>query len=154
MTAPKVGDVVAWADVPDGALVRQSVHEGRAPEFCFAARHGDRSYLCGVTVPLDGFSQWYRERPVSPWDRTYSPNVEPPHVTIVALHLTGQETAADLRRLAEVFEIRDHLMRTGDDAIWFGQDIDDLAPRLHAADWRPDMTAEDAARLLAEADRR
>ncbi len=131
--AVKVGDVVAWADVPDGALVRED----------------------GPSWPW-GF---YKER-----------------VTIVALGLTGQESADDLRRLAEMFEVREALtagpaLGAGFCRVYLGSDDgtgDNLiggfsgsfeaarsvwAKRLHAAGWRPGMTAEDAARMLAEADR-
>jgi hypothetical protein len=69
--------------------------------------------------------------------------------TIVALGLTGEESAADLQRLAEVFEVREYLIRSGDDAVWCGQELDVFAACLHAAGWRPGMSAEDAARRLA-----
>ena len=155
----KVGDVVAWADVPDGALVRQGIYAGRAPEFYFVARRGNDSLLCGVTIPLDGISEWYQARPAAPWRSTFSPNAEPPRVTVLALGLTGQETADDLRRLAEVFEVREALR--ADDQLSLLMEADGVvridhiedeqtqADRLHAAGWRPGMTAEDAARMLA-----
>lgn len=91
--------------------------------------------------------------------------------TIVALDLTGQETAADLQRLAEVFEVREALDRAtsprrqrpsggGHDLTWtvhgtplnipVKETPDKFAERLHALGWRKGMTAEDTARLLAE----
>jgi len=108
-----------------------------------------------------------------------------PDATIVALGLTGQESADDLRRLAEVFEVREALVaevasqrpdRPGGLWPWthlFDEAFDrgrlrrceaaecpgglrcvtllaELAQRLHAAGWHPGMTAEDAARLLAQ----
>lgn len=72
-------------------------------------------------------------------------------VTIVALGITGEETAADLQRLAEVFEVREALMREDEDYAHLPLTATLAAERLHAAGWRPGMTAEDAARLLAGA---
>lgn len=132
----KVGDVVnRGRDAPPGALVKSS--GGR-----FIWRRGDEGQI--VKVPGDEpwgvddvwWWQWYATSDM---------------VTIIALDVPADATAENLRELAERFEIREHLIRTGDDSIWFGEDIDDLVPRLHAAGWRPGMTAEDAARLLAEA---
>ena len=79
----KVGDVVAWKHVPKGALVR---------DFCDRSGH---AYLrCG------GYG-----------DTVHNPAWPAPfEATIVALGLTGQESAADLRRLAEVFEVREALV--------------------------------------------
>lgn len=51
-----------------------------------------------------------------------------------------------LRRLAEVFEVREAVAKR-----WGADLADELSERLHAAGWRPGMTAEDAARLLAQA---
>lgn len=86
----------------------------------------------------------------------------PGDATIIALGLTDQETADDLRRLAEVFEVREAVSREfavwrvvqqeagGDDVFSAkGEDMDRCVDRLHAAGWRPGMTAEDAARMLA-----
>lgn len=129
MKTIKVGDVVAWAGVPVRALVREA--GGR-----FAVRHDLRH----GSYPFDTVVRWL-------WGHGFECHSA---VTVVALDLTGDESVDDLRRLAEVFEVREHLMSTGDDSIWFGEHIDDLAPQLQAAGWRPGMTAEDAARLLAE----
>ena len=150
-----IGDVVAWADVPDGALVRDSegwhaLCRGRG---IYVGKPGD-GWLSANAWPDEGRWRWQSASG---------------DATIVALGLTGQESADDLRRLAEVFEVREALgtMRAADhateraleDAIKgaaAGPTMSDLfaamttvAERLHAAGWRPGMTAEDAARLLA-----
>ncbi len=89
--------------------------------------------------------------------------------TIKVGEVTGQETAADLQRLAEVYEVRDALFTAPDIVEFMHTSVEDMnsyecpecsphepqawtwaAERLHAAGWRPGMTAEDAARLLAE----
>jgi hypothetical protein len=178
VTAPKVGDVVAWADVPDGAMVRW-LWDGHGLEH-FYRRHG---HCVSRVGSYDGV--WCR---AGRDDGAFDPRER---VTIVALSLTGQETANDLRRLAEVFEVREVIARmldadnaewywscTSDDPKWPDSphgisiqlhewedsiEVADEATRtlaldvaagcLHAAGWRPGMTAEDAARLLAEADR-
>ena len=72
-------------------------------------------------------------------------------------------SADDLRRLAEVFEVREALP-LGEPALVValgnicGLTLDQIkdiaAKRLHAAGWRPGMTAEDAASMLAEAEAR
>lgn len=110
----KVGDVVAWADVPDGTLARYN-------DGCYFLRLGNLD-----TDRLVRDWTWSTQD----WDR----------VTIIAMGLTGHETADDLRRLAEVFEVREALTAVGGPA--------ELAERLHAAGWRPGDTAERAALLL------
>lgn len=83
-------------------------------------------------------------------------------VVVIALNLTGSETAADLQRLAEIFEVREalvQLFRAENPAdnerlrTMLMSLCDGAAEILHAAGWRPGMTAENAARLLAEAGR-
>lgn len=148
MTAPRVGDVVGWADAPDGALVREQ-------DGAMCARFGTRC-LSALYRPDDwGYGAGGQ------WDLAAT---DLP-VTIVALGLTGQESADDLRRLAEVFEVRAALLASptvvdvlhehmygcprcnpDSSAAWTG-----AAARLHAAGWRLGMTAEDAARLLEQA---
>jgi len=144
MTSIKVGDVVAWAMVPMNALVRLT--EG------------------GMTVK--------RRIARRMWEWHLNPTIEKDEVTVLALDVPDKDlTRSDLRRLAEVFEVREALgtMRAADhvteraleDAIKAaaaGPTMSDLfaamttvAERLHAAGWRPGMTAEDAARLLSEA---
>ncbi len=134
---------------------------------CTAARPAALRVL--GTGPLDSGMMLVGEAPGwnVPWDIR-----NPGPVTIVALSLTGQETADDLRRLAEVFEVREALRlrawRKDSHLPWhtslrpFDEDgvvasgktaeeaIQAAAERLHSAGWRPGMTAEDAARLLAE----
>lgn len=110
----KVGDVVAWADVPDGTLARYG-------DGCYFLRLGNLD-----TDRLVRDWTWSTQD----WDR----------VTIIAMGLTGHETAEDLRRLAEVFEVREALTAVGGPA--------ELAERIHAAGWRPGDTAERAALLL------
>lgn len=150
----KVGDVVAWKDVPDGALVRDDASR------CYELRLGDRHEILGYTIEGAEFD---RDNDPCGWL-----GVERGTSTIVALGLTGQETADDLRRLAEVFEVREALgdidevaipadfahsleemVEDGDEA--GARDV--LARTLHAAGWRSGKTAEDAARRLAEAGR-
>ena len=146
----QVGDVVAWADVPDGAMVREL-----APSKRVWVRH---SRTRG-TRRADPWGRWREEIALS-WILLAPINLartgsEP--VTIVALGLTGQESADDLRRLAEVFEVREALLALwdGKQPTWTGfilpSNVEVIAESLHAAGWRPGMTAEDAARLLAEA---
>ena len=143
---------IKWVDVPDGALVRVMRNGG----ITFALKQAGRGFWTGPATweaPIRSWIWWS-------WDSVRSPAT----VTIVALGLTGQETAADLRRLAEVFEVREAVAR--DFSVWrvvqtaaggdderSARDADVAATidRLHAAGWRPGMTAEDAARLLSEA---
>lgn len=137
MSDVKVGDVVAWENVPDGALTRTPV---------IIQRHKDIGRM-----PFAGIV-W-----VSPWRYPVAKMC-----TIIALGLTGRETAADLQRLAEVYEVREALSVMSMDAIrpildeTFAVARADgdwrsfVAALLHAAGWRPGMTAEDAAHLLAE----
>lgn len=143
--------MVAWEDVPDGALVRRAREEGGV---FFYQRRGDRGWCVGGrTTEGDGY---FEQMDDDGWPRPWAHN-DRGRVTIVALGLAGQETADDLRRLAEVFEVREALRvldtpwsllynhRTGE-----AHDLGTLAEQLHAAGWRPGMTADDAARLLAE----
>lgn len=80
------------------------------------------------------------------------------------MSLTGRESAEGLRRLAEVFEVREELRvcpgLPGFTRVYLGGYLiggfscgDGLtfwAERIHAVGWRPGMPAEDAARLLSE----
>lgn len=131
----RVGDAVAWAQVPNRSMVRWW-WDG----FGFEYHYRRHEHVTSRVGSHDG--QWRRQ---GRDDGTFASQER---VVIIALDLTGQETAADLQRLAEVYEIREHLISTGDDSIWFGEEIDELAPRLQAVGWKPGMTAEDAARLL------
>ena len=90
----KIGDTVAWADVPDGAMVRE--------------REGD----CAVRHVYSGVRG---------------------NVTIIALGLTGFESAEDLQRMAEVFDgWRDLCERTG----WDREMAWGNAVALHGFGWR------------------
>lgn len=135
----KVGDMCGWLDVPDRGLARTK-------DGSVAYRNQGR----GVFVAQPG-ERWLGTRPWADegkW-RWGTMSLEET-VTIIALDVPTDATAEQLRELAERFEIREHLISTGDDSIWFGEDIDVIVPRLHRSGWRPGMTAEDAARLLAE----
>lgn len=162
----KVGDVVAWDEVPDGALVR---HHGSSQ---LHPGHALRVQGQGTWAEEQG--EWYPWAGMWPWAAGGDGEV-----TIIALDLTGKETAAELQRLAEVYEVReavadmlvcqhcgnmDPSVELFDDGTcsqpWCTEcdsemgtafDEEDIE-RLHAAKWRRGMTAEDAARLLAEAD--
>lgn len=127
----KVGDVVEWRLAPMHALVRDSV------KFVWT---------------MSDAEEWQTYEPLS-------------LVTIIALDVPTDATADDLRVLADRFEVR-HFLTYGDarheveHAAWpFLGDFDGrthseikdrVADMLHRAGWRPGMTAEDAARMLAE----
>lgn len=165
MTVPKVGDVVAWDDVPSGALVRVAAN----PDFGYhegahSLRRGDR----GVWVQDEVRWSCWPDEPQWEWGGAVDAGCVGEDPTIVALNLTGQETAADLQRLAEVFEVREAMTaRLGADGwkVALGpvpvMEINSGSTRdaalevaahyLHALGWRKGQTAEDAARLLAEA---
>ncbi len=159
----KVGDVVAWSlcgPVPWGALLRHRPgwialrSEGR---FRWVQMAGEWRYeprQWGSGGALEEGARW---------------DLFEGEFTIIALGLTGQETAADLQRMAEVFEVREALKVVQSlygganwfvmlgDHVWpwgFGSNkhraLDVMSKRLHAVGWLPGMTAEDAARLLAE----
>ena len=107
MSEIKVGDVVAWADVPDGALVRSKAQTGWT---CFYRRAGDFGDAAGLRRgPHDAGVFWPASeqlpfwRDVAVW-KGWCPDDH--SVTVVALGLTGQESADDLRRLAEAFEVQ------------------------------------------------
>jgi hypothetical protein len=166
VTAPKIGDVVAWAlcgTIPWGALLayREGWTAVRVGNGGFRWAQMDGIWCHNPVFWKDGGIMEDGAR----WDLLEG------SVTIIALHLTGQETAADLRRRAEVFEVREALRSVPsipvmgrnvflvlDGHVWawgFGGGDDGeirmrFAERLHAAGWRPGMTAEDAARLLSE----
>lgn len=135
----KVGDVVnRGRDVPPGALVKSS--GGR-----FIWRRGDEGQI--VKVPGDEpwgvddvwWWQWYATSDM---------------VTIIAIDVPAGATAEHLRTLAEVYEVREawrELTSTHDDEEDGDDALQAAAEHLHAAGWRPGMTAKDAARLLAGA---
>lgn len=93
--------MVAWADVPDGALVREvdGVNAGM-----YTVRHGE---LGLVVSPHDRRRAWAVFRPADAWGWEYATgDGEVTQATIIALGLTGEETADELRRLAEAFEVQ------------------------------------------------
>jgi len=135
MSDVKVGDVVAWDKVRDGTLV-----ERRGVFFVRFRGHG---YVVGPRV-------WTDIRKLHPWLWEDCDDINEPKPTIIAMGLTGQETAADLQRLAEVFEVREAIADEVLEKAPGGLTLDEVAVRLHAAGWRPGMAAEGAARLLAE----
>lgn len=133
----KVGNVVAWDEVPINTLI-QWEWSGYGHEYhvkCLSPTGREKTACVGNTR-----HQW------SLADKD-SGNFDPQEpVVIVAPGLTGRETADELRALAERFEIRRHLIATGDDALWFGEDVDACAARLHACGWRVGMDADEAFR--------
>jgi hypothetical protein len=95
--AVKVGDVVAWDDMPTGAMVRLNVDS----LFWFGVRLLGR----GCWVGHVGSDVW---RPCyAAWSWHRRPITAVGDAVLVALGLTGNETADELRALAEAFE-RDH----------------------------------------------
>lgn len=165
MSTVKVGDVVAWDKVPSGALVKQG--------HSFIVRMGDGGWhVGGPDGAWSSFSTWSDGEPSEPWPWKGSGIGL---LSIVALNVRANATAADLQRLAEVFEVREVLQvedayqfKVGECYHFFsvalGRNVvsrvrgpgsaDEargwVATLLHRAGWRPGMTAEDAARLLAE----
>jgi hypothetical protein len=143
-----VGDVVEWMDVPPGAMVQERDECG-VVSFCVRMQDGGcMIYDAGITLNTAPKWRWGTAVDAFP-------------VTIIALGLTGQETAADLQRLAEVFEVREawlalpphtvapieSLVVAYADAGTSGN-FDGFYRRLHAAGWRPGDTAERASELL------
>lgn len=99
--AVRVGDVVAWDDVPVMALC-QPVTPSHATSQHFLRRDELLgTYLGGVfgwwDIPRIGSGAWIRW---FMWKNF-------PQAKIIALNLTGNETADELRALAEAFE-REH----------------------------------------------
>lgn len=113
-------------------------------------------HKCGAyEVRHGGMMQVLNGTAAMVWDA----DADEPRVTIVALNLTCKESAADLQRLAEVYEVREasvtlpmalvvRAMGPIDDPLT-ADGIGSAAERLHAVGWRPGMSAEDAARLLS-----
>lgn len=147
----KVGDTVAWADVPDGAMVRSAAK-------MYYRRAGDGGWCVGCVI---GERQHWEPLGLRPWrwQGGIAHNVQ-----VIALGLTGSESAADLQGMAERFDIRAALridlglpgfsrVFLGDEMVGGfsgGDGLSYWAERLHAAGFRAGMTPEDAARLLAE----
>lgn len=97
----KVGDVVAWDEVPSGAMVKCEYVLGsdNTGDIDYAMRIGDEGYW-----PKIEEDDW------QPFDAQWGWLGTPKDIgitVIVALNLTGNETADELRALAEAFE-REH----------------------------------------------
>ena len=94
----KVGDVVAWNEVPSHSMVRPTRPDYASTQYFYRERfHG--WFVGGRHVGWDGCPtgtgpSWSAYRMF-------------PEATIIALNLTGNETADELRALAEAFE-REH----------------------------------------------
>ena len=99
MNEIKVGDVVAWGKVPDGALVRRAVDDGGF----FYLRRGEEGWCVGKMQ--DDGEHYFEALPANLWPWQFRAYDTAP-VAIVALGLIGQESADELRRLAEAFEVR------------------------------------------------
>jgi hypothetical protein len=157
----KIGEVVVWAAVPNGALVRD-----QKGDFALKLRGWGHFVATPSDIEGGGWESWEEmgaHHDAWGWD-DFSENVS---ATIVALDLTGEENAAALQRLAEVFDVREALCRfedhddpggallaalrhlRGDGPVTDA--VQRAAERLHALGWRKGQTAEDAARLLREA---
>ena len=105
--AVKVGDVVAWDDVPEKALVR-SPAQGYLARLSYHYRRDVSGWYVGGGVV--GQIYWIHIPPLGNlWPRWHEWSAKP-GATIIALGLTGNETADDLRALAEAFE-REHPTR-------------------------------------------
>lgn len=160
----QVGGAVAWGEVEDGMMVRDAV-----------GWHAVRLRGRGIFVGEPG-EPWLSANPWSDEGRWRWTSVEKDPVTVVALGITGEESADDLRRLAEVFEVREAWGKLMDEAMahkgppeeWAAKDAALKAnpavvayfsdesrdarrffERLHAAGWRPGMTAEEAVARLS-----
>lgn len=165
-----IGDVVAWADVPDGALVFDRGSD-MWPEPAYAIRRGDR----GRWVHEERVTDWTLTLAEWPWQTGEDSGQGANGVSIVALDVPADATAEHLCELAGRFAVREDIasaLRRADrgsrdprDEFFAGlivrvaaaradEDEDEaateLAAQLHRAGWRPGMAAEEAARLLAE----
>jgi hypothetical protein len=149
----KIGDKTTRHGVPDRALVRET-----SGDRCYAVRLGDKGLFvggeatwCGLTDPSETWWSWGLA-----WELC--------EVEIVALDLRGDESAEELRRLAEVFDVRQALRvepgSPGFSRVYLNDELlggfsggDGLtfwARRLHDAGWRPGDSPERAWELLAE----
>lgn len=82
--AVKVGDVVAWDEVPDNTLIR-SPYTGD-----IAARYAGQCHYFASGVALGP----------TPWSKSGPPALP---VVVVAVDLTGSETADELRALTAAY---------------------------------------------------
>jgi len=94
-TMVKVGDVVAWDEVPSGAMVRDSDGD-------LAMRIGDD----GSWVMESGFgTRVYGWRPDFSWSDVYFEEEE--RLVVIATMLTGYESGLELQGMVERFD-REH----------------------------------------------
>ena len=137
MSTIKIGDTVAWADVPDGAMVRAG------------GDHVVRLRGRGVYVSEPG-EPWLDANPWSDEGKWLwsSPRDQAERVTIIALGLTGSESAEDLQRMAEIFDgWRDLCERTG----WDREMAWGNAVALHGFGWRAGLPfVADLARAASD----
>lgn len=167
----RVGDVAAWGKMPDGAMFYWAAYDDhyiklghRLAVRC--STHG-REWFDLRVAPIVNFDEWVS-----------NPNAA---FKVLALDVPADATAADLQRLAKVFEVREAVSSLiSADGPWLLDDappaivlylsrgqqltvveldadgvttshaLDAAAKKLHRAGWRPGMTAEDAARMLAD----
>ena len=92
----RVGDVVAWDDVPDGAYVFVNLDAERS----YAMRRGDRGVYANV------FGVWHDWSSGSAWRWPGAPMSTADDTIVIAVGLTGYETARELRVMAEAFEVQ------------------------------------------------
>lgn len=161
----KIGDTVALRDVSDGMMVRIEA------DFCVRIRgRGLFVFLRnkGTWLAADEFDD------AAKWEWCWPGNEARLPATVAALDLIGQESARELQRLAEIFEIYEDIFGAlvradkgsletrdgyfaavivGHAAAACGEDeqaaAHDLAARLHAAGGRRGIESDEAARLLA-----
>ena len=128
----KSGDTVAWADVPDGAMVRDEAQD-------YILRWG-------------GQAEWVNarefQRPGPVWHAAALAFDADAPVTIIALGLSGSESAEDLQRMAEIFDgWRDLCERTG----WDREMAWGNAVALHGFGWRAGLPfVADLARAASD----
>lgn len=93
----KVGDVVAWADVPDGALVLE--YSTEVPGWWHVSRRTDGRGTC-VGNDRNQWEAW-SDYPAGLWlwDSTHHAEF----ATIIALGITGHEDTDTLRSLTHDF---------------------------------------------------
>lgn len=163
---PRIGDTVALKDVSDGAMARIQ------GDFCVRIRSR------GLFVFLRNKGTWRAADEfddAAKWEWRWPENEARLPATIAAIDLTGQESAGELQRLAEIFEVYEDIygalvradkgsldardeyfaaVIVGHAATVCGDDEQaaayDLATRLHKAGGRRGIASEHAACLLAK----
>jgi len=165
----KIGDVVAWADVPDEALVFDRGSD-MWPEPAHAIRRAGR----GRWVHEERVTDWTLTLEDWPWQAGEDSGQGANGVSIVALDVPTDATAEHLCELAGRFAVREDiygaLLRADEGSTdprdeFFASLVvraaslrpdeneaeaaTELAEQLHRAGGRPGMTADEAARWLA-----